>query len=188
MKNALKLLFLLTVLFATAFAAEEEKKSKREAYSAVIVGTGGRIGGRTLNINIIIDQRTTDQQVQDYLVLLQEEGQDALRKKLEKVEVGRIAPAASTGTDIAVARVFSTDEGKIIRLVAARPVPFLEAWRHGRSMDYPFTIMELQLNQEGKGEGAIIGGAQLEFNEEGQLDIESYGNQYAKLVNVRSWD
>jgi hypothetical protein len=55
-------------------------------------------------------------------------------------------------------------------------------------MDYPFTIMELQLNQEGKGEGAIIGGAQLEFNEKGQLDIESYGHQYAKLVNVRSWD
>jgi len=55
-------------------------------------------------------------------------------------------------------------------------------------MDYPFTIMELRLDREGKGEGSIIGGAQLKFNEEGQLDIESSGNQYAKLVNLRAWD
>jgi hypothetical protein len=69
-----------------------------------------------------------------------------------------------------------------------RPVPFFEAYRHGRSMDYPFTIIELQLNQEGKGEGSILGAAQLKFNEKGQLEIESYGNQYAKLANVRMWD
>jgi hypothetical protein len=55
-------------------------------------------------------------------------------------------------------------------------------------MNYPFTIIELRLNQEGKGEGSILGGAQLKFDEKGQLDITSYGNQYAKLVNVRTWD
>jgi hypothetical protein len=55
-------------------------------------------------------------------------------------------------------------------------------------MNYPFTVMEIQLNKEGKGEGAIIGGTKLRFNDEGQLDIESYGHQWAKLSNVRTWD
>jgi hypothetical protein len=95
---------------------------------------------------------------------------------------------ATTGTDLSVARVFETEEGKVIRLVTPRPVSFFEAYRSGRSRDYPFTIMELRLNKEGKGVGSIMGGAQLRFNDEGQLDIESYGNQYAKLTNVRSWD
>jgi hypothetical protein len=56
-------------------------------------------------------------------------------------------------------------------------------------MDYPFTIMEIRLNQDGKGEGSIMAGAQLRFDNEGQLNIKSYGNyQYAKVINVRSWD
>jgi len=188
MNRAFKLSFLLAFLISVAFASGEGKQTKRQSYAAVVVGTGGGIGGRTLNLNINIDQYTTDQQIQEYLTLLKEEGQDALRKKLEKVKVGRIAPVATTGTDLSVARVFETQEGKVIRLVTPRPVSFLEAWRSGRSRDYPFTIMEIRLDKEGKGVGSVIGGAQLRFNEEGQLDIESYGNQYAKLTNVRSWD
>ena len=182
------LLMLIAGTLSVTILSELKAQQKRESYAAVIVGTGGGIGGRTLNLNINIDQYTTDQQIQEYLTLLKEEGQDGLRKKLEKVKVGRIAPVATTGTDLSVARVFETQEGKIIRLVTPRPVSFLEAWRSGRSRDYPFTIMEIRLDREGKGEGSIMGGAQLKFNEEGQLDIESYGNQYAKLVNVRAWD
>jgi len=188
MKRTLQFSLLLGVIICTALAAAQGQERKRESYAAVIVGTGGRIGGRTVNLNINIDNYTSDQQIQEYLVQLQEEGQDALRKTLEKVKVGRIAPAAATGTDLSIARVFQTEEGKVIRLVTARQVSFLEAYRSGRSMDYPFTIMELRLDKDGKGEGSIMGGAKLKFNKEGQLDIESYGNQYAKLANVRSWD
>jgi hypothetical protein len=179
---------LLACTLSVILPSELNAQQKRESYAAVVVGTGGSIGGRTLNLNINIDSYTTDQQVQEYLIQLKEEGQDSLRRTLENVKVGRIAPVATTGTDLSVARVFQTESGKVIRLVTPRPVRFLEAWRHGRSMDYPFTIMELRLDKEGKGEGSIIGGAQLKFTEEGQLDIESYGNQYARLVNVRAWD
>jgi len=185
MKKLLSFSLSFAILISLAFAAAE---SKRESYAAVVVGTGGAIGGRTLNLNIHIDKYTSNQEVQEYLTLLREEGQEALRRKLEKVKVGRIAPTAAVGTDLSFARVFETEEGKIIRLATPRPVAFLEAWRSGRSRDYPFTIMEIRLNREGKGVGSIIGGAQVSFDDEGQLDIESYGNQYAKLTNVRSWD
>jgi len=174
----------LTVTNPSGLRAEQ----KRESYAAVVVGTGGRIGGRTLNLNINIDKWTSDQEVRAYLVQLMEEGQDALRRTLEKVTVGRIAPVATTGTDVSVARTYETEEGRIIRLVAARPMRFLELYHGGRSTDYPFTIIELRLNSEGKGEGSILGGTQLEFSEDGQLEVESFGNQYAKLVNVRAWD
>jgi hypothetical protein len=181
-------LALIACTLSVAMLPMVKAEEKRESYAAVVVGTGGRIGGRTLNLNINIDQYTSDQQAQEYLDILKEEGQDALRKTLEEVTVGRIAPVATTGTDLSVARVFQTEQGKVIRLVTPRPIPFFEAYRNPRSMDYPFTIMELRLDQEGKGEGSIMGGAQLRFNKEGQLDIESYGNQYARLVNVRAWD
>ena len=84
-----------------------------------------------------------------------EKGQDALRELLEETTVGRIAPAATTGTDLSIARLHATEDGKIIRLVTARPVSFFEAYRGGRSMDYPFTIMELRLDKDWKGEGSM---------------------------------
>ena len=189
MKKTLQFSLLLTILISVALAAEEGKESKRESYAAVVVGTGGSIGGQTLNLDINIDKYTSDQEIQEYLVILAEEGQDELRKTLEKISVGRIAPVATTGTDLSIARVYQTEEAKVIRLLTPRPVSFFEAYRRGRSMDYPFTILEIHLNKEGKGEGAIMAGAQLRFDKEGQLNIESYGNyQYAKVINVRSWD
>ena len=188
MKKTVQFLLLLIIVISVAFAAEEAK-SKRESYAGVVVGTGGRIGGQTLNLDIHIDKYTSDQEIQEYLVLLQESGQDELRKTLAQISVGRIAPVATPGTDLAIARIYQTDEGKVIRLLTPRPVSFFEAYRSGRSMDYPFTILEIRLNQEGKGEGSIMAGAQLRFDKEGQLNIKSYGNyQYAKIVNVRSWD
>jgi len=176
----------------TVFSQEKDKKEeenkKKETFTAVVVGTGGGIGARTMNLNIYINSYTSDQEVQEYLTVLKEKGQDELRRMLEKVEVGRIAPAAGVGVDLAIARSFQTPEGRVVRVGTLRPMSFLELYRGGRSTNYPFTFVELRLDQEGKGEGSILGGTQVKFNKEGQLELESYGNQYAKLSNVKAWD
>jgi hypothetical protein len=166
-----------------------KKEKKRETYTAVAIGTGGGLGGKTMNLTFYIEEYTTDDQVREYLGILKEKGNDGLRKVLEKVEVGRVAPAATTGTDLAIARKLTGADGQqIIRVVSARPVSFLELYRSGRSTDYPFTIIELQLKSDGTGVGAVIGAAQLDFDDKGVLQIESYGNQYVKLSNVKIWD
>jgi len=180
------LLFAEIPLAASGEKKEEEKK--RETYSAVVMVTGGALSGRSMNLNFWIDEYTVDDQVREYIKVLTQEGNDGLRWVLEKAEVGRVAPAAATGTDLAIARKLTTENGQIIRLVSARPLPFLELYRGGRSTDYPFYIFELQFNSEGKGEGLVIGAAQPEFDDKGVLQIESYGNQYLKLTNVRIWD
>jgi len=190
---ALSVLFAAGSLWTSAQTQDEQKiekeKKKRETYTAVAIGTGGRVGGRSMNLNFYIDEYTTDDQVREYLGVLQEKGNDGLRRVLEKVKVGRVAPAATTGTDLAIARKLITDTGQeIIRVVSARPMPFLELYHGGRSTDYPFTIIELSLNPDGPGQGAVLGAAQLEFDDKGTLQIESYGNQYVKLTNVRIWD
>lgn len=168
-------------------AASGQEKKKPETYSAVVVGAGGAIGAASMNIDIRIDRHTTDEEMTEYINLLKEKGQDALRRKLEKVDVGNIRPSVSVGTDLAIARVLQTPEGKVIRLLSARGMSFLELYRSGRSTDYPFTIVEIRIDPDGKGAGTIIGGAQVSIDKE-ILEIESLGNQYAKLANVRAWD
>jgi hypothetical protein len=184
--NSLMLIFLMGVSFA--LAEEKKEKSKGEFYSGVVIGTGGAIGGRSMNLDIRINEHTSDEDIVGYVNLLKEKGQNQLRLELEKMNVGKISPSGRVGTDIAIARVFDGPDGKVIRLVTARQMPFLELYHGGRSTDYPFSIVEIRLDQDGKGAGSIIGGAKIKFTDEGRVEIESYGNQYAKLTNVRAWD
>ncbi len=46
----------------------------------------------------------------------------------------------------------------------------------------------MKLDEKGQGAGQIMAAAKIRFNKKsGKYEIESYGNQYIKAVNVRSW-
>lgn len=173
-------------LWAGGSSSSQEKK--REQYAATAVGTGGGVGGRTLSLDIQIDEYTTDEEVAELAKILVESGQDGLRRKLEKVKKGRIAPSGYLGNDIAVIRARPSGSGKQIILVSARIMPWLELYVGGRSTDYNLSWLVLDLDEEGKGQGSVILGAKLEFTEDGKLNVESYGQQYVRLVNIRRWD
>jgi len=172
-----------------AAPTEEKSESKVEHFTAVAMGTGGAVGGRSMSIDIHINEYTTDEEVLELSELLKEKGQDALRLRLEKVSRGRISPSGRVGNDLAVIRARPIQEGKRrIFLATARVMPWLELYISGRSRDYDIGMIILEVNNEGRGEGTVIAAGKLEFNEEGVLEVESFGNQYVRLVNVRRWD
>jgi hypothetical protein len=117
---------------------------------------------------------------------LKEKGPDALRSATEKLDVGRINPTGSVGNQIAVARKRQEGSDTIITVVTARNMPFVELYRGGRTMDYPFGFLQVKLNDKGEGSGQIMVAAKIRFDKKkGHYEIESYGNQYIKAVNVR---
>jgi hypothetical protein len=166
-----------------------QDKKKPEAYSAVAQGTGGAVGARAIQFDFRINEYTTDQEVKDLAALLKEKGQDALRHALEKLEKGRINAVGRTGNDIAVARKRQHGNSTIITIVTARNMPFLELYSMSRTTDYPFGFLQVTLNEKGEGTGKIMAAASIKFNKKkGQYELESYGNQYIRAVNVRPWD
>ena len=164
-------------------AGQNEKKS--EHYSAVAIGTGGSVGGASLWIDIYIEEYTSDEEAIELLTVLKEQGQDALRRRLEKLNKGRINPQRGIGVTIAAARVIESETARIVRVFAARPMPFLELYHGGRSTDYPIGLIELLLDKDGAGQGAVVAAAKVKITEDGRFKLESLGNQYVKLVNVR---
>jgi hypothetical protein len=67
-------------------------------------------------------------------------------------------------------------------------MPFIELYNSGRSTDYPFGFLQVKLNEKGEGTGQIMAAAKIKFNKKsGHYEIESYGSQYIKVVNVRPW-
>jgi hypothetical protein len=180
--------FGLFLIVCFALAASTQDKPSQESYSGVAMGTGGRVGGKTIQFDFRITQYTTDEEVQKFAQLLKDQGANALRRTLEKEDKGRFNVVGSTGTQIAVARKRQQGSDTIITIVTARTMPFLELYNNGRSTDYPFGFLQVTLNDKGEGTGQIMAAAKIRFDQKkGQYEIESYGNQYIKAVNVRPW-
>jgi len=175
------------LMFQLTFGQE---KMKPEQYSAVWAVTGGGAGGSTVSIDIHINKYNTEEDIKKFAELLKEAGPDKLRGALEKEEVGQLSPTGRIGVSIALARKLVKGNKTIIRVLTARNLSFVELRYSGRSVDYPYTLLQLVLDEKGKGTGTAIGAAKIRFNKKKNIyEIESYqhGTAYNKLLNVYLW-
>ncbi len=178
----------ITSLFLPFASYAQEGGIKPEVYSGVAMGTGGSFGGRSTQFDFRVTRYTTDEEVKTFAVLVREKGPDALRKALEKEDVGRISVTGRVGNQIAIARKRRIGADTVITLITARTMPFFELSRGGRSTGYDLGFMQVRLNAKGEGDGKIMAAAKIRFDvKKGVYEIESYGNQYIKAVNVRQW-
>jgi hypothetical protein len=144
-----------------------------------------------MSLDIWINKYNTDAEIKAYADILVEGGPDKLLRALEKEDVGQIAPTARTGLPLAIARKFANGDKTIIRVVTTRDPSFLELRYNGRSRDYPYTILQMELDQSGKGIGSVIGAAKIRFDKKkNTYEIESYqhGTANNRLVNCRRLD
>jgi hypothetical protein len=178
--------FTLVLLVSFSLAASAQDKMPPQAYSGVAIGTGGSVGGKTISFDFRVTQFTSDEELQNFVQIVKDQGTDALRRALEKENKGRISAIGSTGNQIAVARKRQQGSETIITIVTARNMPFVELYRSGRTTDYPFGYLQVKLDAAGKGTGQIMAAAKIRFDKKkGQYEIESFGNQYIKATNVR---
>ncbi len=144
---------------------------------------------RSINNNffrIHVTGFSTPEEIVQYANLLKEKGPDALVSALDKAqEKGFIQIGSSLGYHIAAIRSIDTDTGRIIRAVTDRPIQFIEAFDRTRTYDYPFGILEIILDKDGKGEGKMIAAAKIDFNNDGNIQIESYDNAPFRLMGVK---
>jgi hypothetical protein len=54
-----------------------------------------------------------------------------------------------------------------------------------RSVDYPFSYVELILDPDGRGEGTFIPAARVRFAGGNQVEVENFGIYPARLFGVR---
>ncbi len=177
-----------TVAWLLLPAGRAQEKPGSEQYAAVWAVTGGAAGGSTVPIDIRINRYNTDDDIKKFADILVEGGPDRLRRALEKEDVGQLSPTGRVGVPIAVARKHVKGNKTIIRVVAARNLSFVELRYSGRSVDYPYTILELDLDENGKGTGTAIGAAKIRFDKKkNTYEIESleHGTAYNKLLNIR---
>ncbi len=157
-----------------------------ETFRGRAVDPQGQRAKNSVHFTLHVEEYATDEEIAKHAQVLADKGSRGLEKVLWKLDRGYVKIDTSLGHVIGVARTFDTDDGgRVIRVVTDRPIQ-LHAVRRGlRSVDYPFGVIELELDADGKGEGRLIAAAKLEFTREGGLEIEQLGTRPFRLLKIR---
>jgi hypothetical protein len=182
------LIVILVALSSGPLRAQENAASERTRISASAVVVRGMAATATTFIDFNIKRFTTDEERAELLRALQEGGQDALRRALEKIDLGQVSTTGRVGVPIAFARAHQVEGGTLYNIATARNMSFFELRHSGRSTDYPFGTAQIMVPDTGKkGEGQIIVAASIKINEGAdRITVESFGfEDTVRLRNAR---
>jgi hypothetical protein len=169
-------------------ACDAQARSTKEVYSGTVVGMGP--GGNMVSrgFTLTIDGYTSDADARRFAQILKSKGGDGLLKAIGKEKRGTFVLDGQIGHDINTVRVHQKSTGRSYTIVFERWLSFFEL-RHGtRSEDYPFTYIELFVDETRGMGGTLIAAAKIRFNKQNAIEIENFGIYPAQLLGVRRED
>ena len=178
---------LLSLLLVAAMAVALPLTAGDELPLRFLANAGNQDGGQTTLFEITINKWTPENERQVLMHALRSEGSRAMRASLQNEDSkGKIAPRAQLGVDLRYAYKVEHEGGTTIVLAADRPIDVEEAIDQdivGRS--YNTTVVVLELDEEGKGAGRLMLGAEVAFDEDGELEFTNVVPNPVVLGNVR---
>jgi hypothetical protein len=156
------------------------------------IGTGG-----TATVEFDVDRWSPESERTRLISVMQEKGADALLEALRALPShGRMRfPAwqgpdplnARLGWDIRYASQRSEPEGgRRIVLALDRYLSFWEVANRPRTIDYPFTFVEIHVDKNGEGEGKLSIATKVDFNKtRNVIELETYASEPVRLQQVK---
>jgi hypothetical protein len=171
---------------ATPVSYAEDKAVER--FTAFAVDLSGSARTSTATVDIAIERWSTEQEWNNALAALRENGTEGLLKDLQKVEprIGYIRTATSIGFPLRLAHQSALPGGgRRILIATDRRMSFLEVSRNLRTTDYPFMIVELRMGPDGEGQGKLMPVAKVTQYPDDVVEIENYAAQPVRLTKVK---
>ena len=191
-KTSVRLLMLCCIvlvgvsLLPPKLQSQKQHKQGKEVYTGAAVAVGGQFGGASRPFTLEITGYTPDENVQQNFQVLRTQGQDDFMKAIKNKKLGFFAFDGQVGRDLNFILETQTENGRKITILFERWLQMFEVRFGTRSQDYPFAYIELFINDNGKGEGSLIGLAKVSFDKKNpnNLDIENFGTYPARLMGV----
>jgi hypothetical protein len=144
-------------------------------------------GARTNTVDIVIERWSTPEEIEKLRGVMIEDRTkllDAVQKI--KPRCGYFRTTNTLGWDVQFAHETQMEDGtRKIVIGTDRPVSFFEARNNPRSRDYEFTLAEIRMPKEGKGQGKAIPAAKLTWDKEkNTLEIENYSREPVRLNEI----
>jgi hypothetical protein len=169
-------------------------RSGKEVFTGNVIffdgtfGPGFGRGSRGTNVDtftLTVQSYTPDNEVQSMLSALQSDKQDGLLRLLRKEKRGTIQIGTRLGRDVQAVWMTQTEEGRKVYALSERWMGFGELRRGARSTDYPFTYLEIYVEEDNKGEGSLIPAARVRSKGGNNIEVENFGIYPARLTNVK---
>jgi hypothetical protein len=190
----------IAAVFAATGAAAQQPQQQLPAdkleISAFAVNMSNIATGANAVVAITVNQWSTDEERERLINTMLTKGSDALLRELQKAPVkgrfrvpGQRQPDPhhlALGLDIRYARQMPLPEGgRRIILAMDRYIGMSEARNQPRSIDYPFTLFEIRVNKDGKGEGKMSVATKIRFDKKKNvIELENYSSEPVRLNNV----
>jgi hypothetical protein len=192
LKMKMKRIFLTLIVLVSASGLAIAQDNKKSGFKEVYTGTLVQMNGpaRSTTFNLSIKDYTSDQDAQLYLSMLVEGDQFDLLNKIKDLDLGFMSAQGSIGRRLLVVRKTQLPDGKT-RIVAAfeRWQTFAEVRGGYRTQDYPYALIEIVLDSNGKGSGTFIAACKIDMKRDKksgkyQLELENFGTYPNKVMGV----
>ena len=170
---------------AIASSLSAQTSGTPERFTALAVNTNN---GGTTPVEIAVDRWSTAAERGQLVKTLRDQGPEKLLSVLQNMrKVGFIRQTTSIGWDLRYAHHEAIPDGGGERVVVAtdRPIGNWEAINQPRTIDYPFTVIELHLNANGEGQGKMTYATKItEDKKTGSIVLENWGTGPVLLQGV----
>jgi hypothetical protein len=182
---ALMVVAIVAATMTLRVSAQTSGRPERYNATAINMGTGPGAMGRVL---ISIERWSTVQERDRLLSVFLAKGPDKLLDALQaNQKVGFIRLPNTLAWDLRYALESPLpDGGRRVVLATDRPITFNEARTSPRQADYPFTLLDIRFDKDGKGVGKMSLYTKIALTKDKQsIELENYGREPVRLTEVR---
>lgn len=185
LKPIIRLTISLASLAVAAVVVRAQTLGTPERFTAAAMNTSRGTAG---NVDMQVDRWSSDAERDKLINALTTKGADKLLDVLQDLPVkGNFRAPGQLGWDIRFARHYPTEDGgERVVLATDRPIGFLEAANQPRSINYPFTVIEMQLNRDGEGQGTMSLATKVMLDKKkNMITLENFALQPVLLTQVK---
>jgi hypothetical protein len=187
------MVFLLLPAYSANNQSPPQKESQEEGtevlgpeeFRARLTPGQGPSAQQAEKLRILVDKYTSDEEVLRLIDVYSKMGYEQFRAALHGMNKGAIQPIGGRGTKLVLhaAQSVPTEKGRQIILIAES-----YSWDIGTSFSFdqrfPFLVIQLDLNEKGKGRGKVFLSARIKLTSEGLIEMESYSTPPKPLWGV----
>ena len=155
-----------------------------EEFTATAIVNNARTSGAG-TVLIRVTRWSTDAERTSLIETLQQKGPERLLDELQgSRSVGSIRTPDSLAYDLRYAHERpGEDGGRQVVLATDRPIGFWEAVHQPRTIQYPFTVIQMQVGADGKGKGTLSYATKIVAHGD-VVELENFDTQPVMLTEI----
>lgn len=157
----------------------------KDAFTAIRARIAGAPGAAMTRVSVTIESYTTDEEAHALLQAQTSGGKGAVVRALKRMNGGLVSISGARQLHINAARVLPKGSGRRIVVICDGPLFSATAASPTQAAEEPFVVLELDVDDQGKGGGQLTEAATVRLDPNGFVELDRYLVPPQSLVEVK---